>query len=177
MKNVVVFGAAGHTGKYIVRKFREMKEVELTAFVRNPTKFGTMDISGVRIIQGDVLTMAKNIISCACAKEGTVRRIIWITGMGIHHEIRGMRGKMLDMLAKSRPEYIEAADQIAGSGIPYTLLRCPGIQDGENTKYYLTTEAEQPRKKNVDRAAIAQCMADMTENETIGENESLGITN
>lgn len=35
--------------------------------------------------------------------------------MGIHHEIKGIRGMMLNQLAKKRPEYIEAADTIAAS--------------------------------------------------------------
>lgn len=47
--------------------------------------------------------------------------------MGIHHETKGLRGKMLDMLAKKRPEYIQAADTIAASEAITTLLRCPGI--------------------------------------------------
>lgn len=199
MKKVVVFGAAGHTGKYITRKMQSMQDVELTVFVRNPAKFEGMDMSGTAIVhgdalnaadvkkamegqdvllcslEGDVLTMAKNIV--AALETTSVKRIIWITGMGIHHEIGGLRGKMLDMLAKQRPEYITAADTIAVSSVVTTLLRCPGIQNGDNTVYYLTKEGENPRKGNIDRAAIAQCMADMIEDETLGVNESLGITN
>ncbi len=199
MKKVVVFGAAGHTGKYITRKMQSMRDVELTVFVRNPAKFEGMDMTGTTIIQGDalnvadvkkamdgqdvllcslesdVLTMAKNIV--AVLEETTVKRIIWITGMGIHHEITGVRGAMLNLLAKQRPEYIQAADTIAASPAVTTLLRCPGIQDGDNTTYYLTKEGTQPKKNNIHRAAIAQCMADMIEDETLGVNESLGITN
>ena len=199
MKKVVIFGAAGHTGKYITRKMQSMPDVEVSAFVRNPAKFGDMNVQDVNIIQGDalhaedvkkamegqdillcslegdVLTMAKNIVNAL--QESSVKRIIWITGMGIHHEITGLRGIMLNILAKQRPEYIEAADTIAASQAVTTLLRCPGIQDGENEIYYLTQEGKQPRKHNIDRAGIAKCMADMIEDETLGVNESLGITN
>lgn len=199
MKKVVIFGAAGHTGKYITEKMKAQEDLEVSAFVRNPAKFGDMDVSNVSIIQGDalnpedvvrtmdgqevllcslegdVLTMAKNIV--AALEQTSVKRIIWITGMGIHHEIKGLRGKMLDMLAKKRPEYIEAADTIAASKAITTLLRCPGIMNGDNTKYFLTKEGEQPSKKNIDRAGIAQCMLDMIRDESLGVNESLGITN
>ena len=51
-----------------------------------------------------------------------------------------------------------------------TPLRCPGIQNGDNTTYFLTKEGTQPSKKNIDRAGIAQCMADMIEDETLGCN-------
>ena len=199
MKKVVVFGAAGHTGKYITRKMQSMPDVALTVFVRNPAKFEGMDMTGTTILQGDalnaddvkkaldgqdvllcslegdVLTMAKNI--AAALAETSVKRIIWITGMGIHHEITGPHGVMLNMLAKQRPEYIEAADTIAASSAVTTLLRCPGIKDGDNTVYTLTKEGTQPAHWSIDRAGIAQCMADMIEDETLGVNESLGITN
>ena len=199
MKKVVIFGAAGHTSKYLTRKMQKMKDIDLSVFVRNPAKFGDMDMTGINILQGDalnvddvrramegqdillcslegdVLTMAKNIVS-ALGKTG-VKRIIWITGMGIHHEINGLRGVMLNQLAKKRPEYIEAADTIAASPAVTTLLRCPGIQNGDNESYELTKEGVQPSHRNVDRAAIAQCMADMIADETLGANESLGITN
>ena len=119
--------------------------------------------------------MAKNIV--AALEETSVKRIIWITGMGIHHEITGLRGKMLNLYAKKRLEYIEAADVIAASSAVTTLLRCPRIQDGDNENYELIKEGVQPSHRNVDRAAIAQCMADMIADESMGVNDSLGITN
>lgn len=198
-KKVVIFGASGRTGKYIVRRLQGMENVELTVSVRNPDKLKDIDTAGVWVVsgdalkpedvekavqgqeivlaslEGDVLRMAKNIV--AACRASSVRRIIWITGMGIHHEIKGLRGMMLSLYAKKRPEYIEAADTIASSGITYTLLRCPGIVDGENTRYSLTPENVQPKKNSIDRAGIAKCMADMVNNEKMGMNESLGITN
>lgn len=134
MKKVVIFGAAGHTGTYITRKMMSEQDVELSVFVRNPAKFGDMDLTGVNVIQGDAMNaadvktamdgqdvllcslegdvraMAQNIVNALA--ETSVKRIIWITGMGIHHEIKGIHGKMLDMYAKKRPDYIEAADLI-----------------------------------------------------------------
>ena len=199
MKKVVIFGAAGHTGKYITEKMKAEKDIALSVFVRNPEKFGDIDLTDVNVIQGDalnaedvlkamegqeimfcslegdVLTMAKNIVSAL--EKTSVKRIIWITGMGIHHEITGARGIMLNMYAKKRPEYIEAADTIAASVAVTTLLRCPGIKNGDNTKYFLTKEGEQPAHKDIDRAGIAQCMYDLIEDESLGVNESLGITN
>ena len=174
-------------------------DVELTVFVRAPAKFGDMDMKGVTVIQGDalnaadvrramegqdvllcslagdVLPMAKNIV--AALAETTVKRIIWITGMGIHHEIKGINGIMLNQLVKKMPEYIKATDTIAASSAVTTLLRCPGIRDGENESYALTKEGEKLTSWSLDRAAIAQCRADMVTDETLGANDSLGITN
>lgn len=158
------------------------EDIELTVFVRNPAKYGDMDLSNVKVIQGDalaldanavekamegqdtllcllegdVLTMAKNIV--AALEKTSVKRIIWITGMEIHHEIKGARGIILNMLAKQRPEYIEVADLIASSKAITTLLR---FKRGDNIKYFLTKESEQLAHKNIDRAGIAKCMYDM----------------
>ena len=98
MKKVVIFGAAGRTGKYLTRKMRSIADIELSVFIRNPQKFEGMDLSGVNVIQGDalkpedvrramdgqdvllcsldgnVLPMAKNI--AAALSETSVRRII-----------------------------------------------------------------------------------------------------
>ena len=80
-------------------------------------------------------------------------------------------------ICEAKTEYIEAADVIAASKAVTTLLRCPGIQNGDNEKYELTKEGIQPSHRNVDRAAIAQCMADMIADESMGVNDSLAITN
>lgn len=199
MKNIAVLGASGHTGKYIIRKFKQLQDVKLTLFVRNADKLSAQEKENAVVVtgdalnpadvkrvmegqdvllcslEGDVLTMSKNII--AALPDTSVKRIIWITGMGIHGEITGIRGKMLSMYAKKMPEYIEAADLIAASSADTTLLRCPMIQNGDNEIYHLTPESVQPANRPVDRAAIAQCMADMVCNEALGINQSLGITN
>ena len=130
----------------------------------------------VAALEGDVLSMARSLI-VACATANSVRRIIWMTGMGIHGEVKGIRKFFLDQYVRQYPDYIRAADAIAASKIPYTLLRCPNIYDGENAQYDLTTECQQPRNRDVERAAIARCIADMIRDERLGKNKSLGITN
>lgn len=199
MKKIIIFGASGGTGKYITKKMQSIQKVKVSAFVRNPDKLLDLNISNVDVIkgdalnlddvksamvgqdilicslEGDVLTMAKNIVKAL--EETSVKRIIWITGMGIHNEIDGIRGVMLSTYAKARPDYIKAADTIASSKATTTLLRCPMIQDGDNEKYFLTKEGTQPRNKNIERAGIAKCIADMIADETLGINDSLAITN
>lgn len=199
MKKVVIFGAAGQTGQYITRKMLTLPNLKVTAFVRNPAKLKGIDTANLRIIQGDalnakdvkqamegqdillcslngnVLPMAKNIVTSL--SETTVKRIIWITGFGIHSEITGPRGEMLKKYLVAMPEYPLAADTIAKSSAITTLLRCPIILDGDNEVYYLTKEGEQPKDVNVERAAIAKCIADMIADEKLGANESLAITN
>lgn len=49
------------------------------------------------------------------------------------------------------------ADTVAASSAVTTLLRCPGIRDGENEPYTLTKAGENPVCWVVDRAAEAGC--------------------
>ena len=54
MKKVVIFGATGHTGKYLIRKMQQ-QEVELSVFVRTPAKLADVDTAGLNAICGDAL--------------------------------------------------------------------------------------------------------------------------
>lgn len=55
MKNVVIFGATGRTGKYILRKFQQLPDVKLTLFVRSPDKLTAQEKENVTVIQGDAM--------------------------------------------------------------------------------------------------------------------------
>lgn len=199
MKRVVIFGAAGRTGRIITEKILELPDTAVSVFVRDPDKLSPQVRRQANVIrgdalhaadtaramagqdillcslEGDVLTMARNIVR-ALERSG-VRRIVWLTGMGIHREIGGPRGALLARYAAARPAYVEAADTIAACSAATTLLRCPEIRDGDNSSYYLTKEGMPPRPLPVDRAGIAQCMADIVVFEDMGVNDSLGITN
>ena len=196
MKKVLVLGATGRIGSLLVPMLTEDGH-EVRAYVRNPAKaqeFGlkaetmqgdmtdtdalTKAMQGqqivVAILEGDILNFAKGIVQAM--KETEPERVFWMTGMGIHHEIPGLMGKMLDMLVKSNPSYVEAADAIAASGIPYTLVRGAHLTDGKNEKYYIQHEGERLHSNKSDRIAVARFIADMIDSGN-GINESLGVTN
>lgn len=195
MKNILILGATGRIGKLLVPLFSE-KENNITIYVRNMEK--AVEFENVNIIEGDVLdedalagsmkgqdivvavlsgdwlAYANNIVSAL--KKNNINRIIWVTGMGIHHEVPGEVGKMLDELCRQMPEYVQAADRIAESGIAYTLIRAAHLTDGDNSQYYIQQEGESLHANNVDRIAVAHLIHDLIINED-GINKSLGVTN
>ena len=197
MKKIIVLGATGRIGKLLVPLF-ENSEFEVTAYVRDVEKAKNMGLKNVSYVEGDVLDKEKltlaisdkdivvavlsgdlleyteNIVSAL--KKSNVSRIIWVTGMGIHHEVPGEVGKMLDELCRQMPEYIQAADNIVNSGTPYTLIRAAHLTDGQNGKYYVHHEGENLHSNSVDRIAVANFIADLVKNEE-GINSSLGVTN
>lgn len=88
----------------------------------------------------------------------------------------GEIGKMLNELCKEMPEYVQAADMIAASGISYTLIRAAHLTDGTNVRYYVQNEGEALHTNSVDRISVAHFIADLIANHH-GINESLGVTN
>lgn len=200
VKNVLVLGATGRTGRLVVRQLHEAANVTQTLYVRTPDKLLPENKNIAKVIQGDVLdtvaltaamqgqdivvaTLNGNVLDLAksiviAMRESTVSRIIWLTGLGIHREVPGFNGIMLNLLLKKYPEYAEAADTIADSGVSYTLIRAPGITDGQNREYHLTQEGEKLRKNSVTKNAIAKFIVDMVIDESgLGVNSSLGISN
>lgn len=200
MKNVLVLGATGKSGRLAMKELEILKEVKTTAYVRSASKMNGVTKNPVAIIEGDVtdteklhnamenmdfvvsclggdvLPMAKSIVEAM--KNTSVSRVIWLTGRGIHNEVPGPEGEMLKGYLKSMPEFAEAADVIAASGVNYTLVRIPILLDGENKEYDLTDESQVGRCSEVTRAAVARFIADMVVSTNgLGENGSIGITN
>ena len=87
------------------------------------------------------------------------------------------KSTVIDHIKTRSASVATIAGTVAASSAVTTLLLCPCIRDGENETYTLTKEGERPVCWVVDRAAIARCMADMIADETLGANESLGLTN
>ena len=134
-----------------------------------------MDII-ITLLKGEKLvTQAENVVKSM--KENNVKRIVWMTGMGIHHEVPGPIKEILDKLVESQPDYVKAADTIMNSGLDYTLLRGAHLTDGNNMKYYIQKEGEPLRCNTCDRIAIAKFLGEVIINPELYKNESIGLTN
>ena len=125
MKNVLIFGATGRIGKLLVPLF-DKEKYNITVYVRDAKKVGeskkvnmievnTLDETAltermkgqdivIAVLSGDLFTYANNIVSAL--KKNAVKRIIWITGMGIHHEVPGEVEKLLDELCRQMPDIL-----------------------------------------------------------------------
>ena len=198
MKKILILGASSQTGKIILPHLKTLKNLDILCYLRSPEKLS--NFKGLNLIKGDILdqsnlsktmngidmvitllsgpklvTQAENIIKSM--KENKIRRIIWMTGMGIHHEVPGPIKELLDKLAESNPDYIKAADLIMNSGLDYTLLRGAHLTDGDNRIYYVQKEGEYLHSNTCDRIAVAVFIEKIIENFDLYKNESIGITN
>ena len=189
MTNVVVMGATGPSGRYIVEALANT-DLETTLFVRNEAKLAGLPTQNMNIVVGDatskadmeraikgadVLPMAKVLEELVPASS--VKQIVWMPGMGIHNEITGPRGEELARYAQQMPEYIVAADTVAAIPVDVALLRCPLITDGDHVGYELTEEGVQPNELPIERAALAACIVDLITKPGMKKNGSFGLTN
>ena len=198
MKKILILGASSPTGKTLITHLQTLKNIDISCYVRSPEKLSSF--KNIKIIKGDVtdlinlsksmkgmdiiiallkgeklVTQAENVVKSM--KENNVKRIVWMTGMGIHHEVPGPIKEILDKLVESQPDYVKAADTIMNSGLDYTLLRGAHLTDGNNIKYYIQKEGEPLHCNTCDRIAIAKFLGEFIINPELYKNESIGLTN
>lgn len=197
MKKVLTLGADGVLGSEITRQLEAQSEVTQRCFDICPISYQRSNGENVQgdvcdqqklqdavkgmdyivcSLNGDWLKQASTIVSVV--QKGKKAHIIWVTGMGIHNEVPGLYGRMWRKYAQIYPNYIKAADVIAQSGLPYTLVRTADLTQNTNNKYRLYKEGEKVKSKYVSRAAVAKMIVDLiTSERPFGINESIGITN
>lgn len=200
MKQILVLGATGGIGHWAVKLLMETTNHQVTAYVRTPEKLDDMMKTHLQILQGDVLDTeklsaameGKDIVVAALSgdwlgqaksiaaaiKEKHISHVYWVTGLGIHREVPGRTGEILEYYVNRYPEYIEAAEVIATMGIPYTLVRAANLMNGNNMNYYVQMEGEPVHAETVDRCAVAKFIVDSMEGKNEGSTcSSCGVTN
>jgi uncharacterized protein YbjT (DUF2867 family) len=191
MTNVLILGANGSLARVAIDMFLKETDAELTLYLRNSRRLRNIDTSRVRVIEGDVMDpkklkeamigqdvvyanltgnleqMAKTIVD---AMDTTgVKRLIWISSMGIYDEVPGERhGSILNPYRKSAA-VIEASD------LAYTILR-PGWFTNKDEIDYETTQKGEPFKgHDVSRKSIADLILKLAVTPGFEVRRSLGV--
>jgi len=55
MKNVIILGAGGQIARHVIDMLVKKDDVNLTLFLRDKSRLRNRDVSGCRIVEGDVL--------------------------------------------------------------------------------------------------------------------------
>jgi uncharacterized protein YbjT (DUF2867 family) len=119
-------------------------------------------------LAGDLEPQARSIVQ-AMGETG-VRRLIFISSMGIYDEVPGERyGSVLD-------PYRKAAGIIEASDLDYTILRPAWFTDADEVDYE-TTEKGQPFKgRVVSRKSVAALVVKLAESPESEVRRSLGVS-
>lgn len=192
MSNVLILGATGSVARVAIDPFLKDTDAMLTLYVRNARKLKDVDPRRARVVEGDVLDaaklkeamagqdvvyanlagdlerMAKSVVKAMT--ETDVRRLIWISSMGIYNEVPGEKhGSVLDPYRKSA-KVIEASD------LDYTILRPAWFTSADEIDYETTQKGEPFRGGAVSRKSIAALVVKLAQSPQLEVRHSLGVS-
>lgn len=190
MKHILILGANGGLAQTVIPVLLENPEVKLTLLSRNVRHLQRFASERVQIMQGDVMDlaqlesqmqgvdivyanlagnlepMAKNVVQAM--KNSGVKRLIWISSMGIYGETGEDHGAILE-------PYRRSAAVVEASNLDYTVIRPGWFTNSSEINYQLTRKGEPFKGHSVSKRSIAELISKLVERPEYAVRESLGI--
>ena len=190
MKNILILGANGGLAQTVIPVLLENPGLTLTLVSRNILRLQAFANERVNVVQADVMdlpqleslmqgqdvvytnlagnleAMAENIVQAM--NRTNVKRLIWISSMGIYGETGEDHGAILE-------PYRRSAQVVENSRLDYTIIRPAWFTDGHEIDYQLTRKGEPFQGRQVSKRRIAQLIAKLIERPEFSIRESLGI--
>ncbi|MHA3065914.1 NAD(P)H-binding protein [Lacticaseibacillus saniviri] len=204
MTKLVIFAANGQIARIVTDRILNEKafaDVDLTLALRNSQRLS--DLSGqprVRILETDLTkaadvdaaikgqdmvfvavvdhtadnTMTKNVIDAMKAEH--VNRVISTNILGIYDEVPGEFGRWNHEQVASELDAARESDRLlAASGLDYTTLRLPWLNDRDEVKYELTHRNDTYEGVSGSRQSIADVVLRIVADPAFASKDSLGI--
>ena len=177
------------------------KDVELTLFLRNSSRLSNLaNNSRVTVVEGsldnendvnkavsgqDMVFVAvvdhtsnnawtKNVI--AAMKANNVQRVVFTNILGLYDEVSGEFGRWnRQSVMSGLPAAINSDKLLDESGLDYTTLRLPWLNDRDEVKYVVTHKNDQYNGVSGSRQSIADVVLKIVADPTFGSKDSLGI--
>ncbi|MBU5365490.1 SDR family oxidoreductase [Enterococcus devriesei] len=134
-----------------------------------------VDVVYANLAGKDIEEQAKTVVA-AMDKTG-VKRLIWISTLGIYDEVPGKYGewnhKMLD--GGYLETYGAAAKVIEASDIDFTIIRPAWLTNHDEVEYELTKKGEPFKGTEVSRKSIADFVTKLILDPQLYVGESLGV--
>lgn len=190
MKNILILGATGSLAQVVIPILLKNNNLKLTLVARNIKHLTNAVNERINIISADVTSleqlesimqrqdivyanlagelvhMAKNIVSAMDKLK--IKRLIWISSMGIYNETGNYHGAILQ-------PYCDSAEIIEHSNLDYTIIRPAWFTNDSQIDYTLTSKGQQFIGQQVSRRSIAALIVKLLERPDYAIRESLGI--
>lgn len=194
MTKILILGAYGQIARVATRLLLERTDAELTLYLRQASRLSSLEGNGrIRLVEGDVLDattldaaitgqdvvyanlsgdmerQARAIVA-AMDKAG-VRRLIFISSMGIYDEVPGERyGAILD-------PYRHSAAVIEASDLDYTIIRPAWLSNDSEIAYGTTVKGQSFAHAGdyVSRKSVADLIVKLVTDPGLGVRESFGV--
>jgi len=192
MTRVLILGANGQVARHTVPVFLRETDAQLTLFLRRAQRLPNPNPARCTVVEGDVLDQpalikamegqdavfaslsgdmarqARTII--AAMKEAGLRRLVFISSMGIYGEVPGERYRsILD-------PYRDAAAAIEASGLDYTVLRPGWFVREPRVDYRLTQKGEPFIGHDVTLDSLSDLIVKLATKPALHVGESLGVS-
>lgn len=199
MTNVLVLGAHGKIARLATDQLLANPENRLTLFLRNADRLADRAGDRVKVIDGDagneadlkaalagidivyanlagkIEDEAKAVVNAMDAVG--VKRLIWISTLGIYDEVPGAFGKwnhqMLD--GGYLETYAAAAKTIENSDLDDTIIRPAWLSNHDEIDYETTQKGDSFKGTEVSRKSIAALVTKLVADPTQAIHESLGV--
>lgn len=190
---LLILGANGQLARHTLPFLLRNSEIALTLFLRDTRRLNNPDPRRVTIMEGDVLdskrlraaihgqdvvyanlagdmaAQAQAIIS-AMQAEG-VKRLIFISSMGIYSEVPGERYRsVLD-------PYRDSAALIEASDLEYTILRPGWFTRDEAINYQITQKGEPFKGHDVSLNSLSDLISKLITTPGLHVRQNLGVSN
>jgi uncharacterized protein YbjT (DUF2867 family) len=191
MTSILIVGANGSIARVAADLFLKETDARLTLYLRNARRLKRLESDPVRVVEGDVLdtktltqamagqdvvyaNLAGDLVPMAWSvvtamRDAGVRRLIWISSMGIYGEVPGQRySSVLD-------PYRDSAKVIEASDLDWTILRPGWFTNGDEIDYETTQKGEPFRGHDVSRKSVASLVVKLATTPGLEVRKSLGV--
>ncbi len=203
MKNVLILGAYGQIARIVEeRLLQEQPDTHLTLYLRNSSRLDYLaDNPRVTIVDGDIHNTAildkamkgqdivyisnvdhdpdqaetRDVI--AAMKENDVKRVIATNILGIYNEVGGEFGRWnAEVVGQAGIESAAKADELLEhSGLVWTTMRLPWLNDRDEVKYALTQKGQPFDGVSGSRQSIADVVVRIIKDPSFLADQSVGI--
>ena len=192
MTNVLVLGANGQLARNTTAVFLRDTDARLTLYLRRASRLQNSDPKRVTILEGDVLDgktleaamqgqqvvyanlvgdmkgQAEHIIAAMHATG--VRRLIFISSMGIYGEVPGEKYRsVLD-------PYRDSAATIEASNLDYTILRPGWFTHDDEVSYEITQKGQPFKGHDVSLNSLSDLIVKLAVTAGMQSRRSLGVS-
>lgn len=192
MIRILILGANGQLARNTIPVFLQQGQVELTLYLRRAKRLTNPDRVRVKVIEGDVLdrraletamcgqdvvyanlagdmtAQARTII--AAMKSMGLKRLIFISSMGIYSEVPSERYRsVLD-------PYRDSAALIEASDLDYTILRPGWFTHDAGVDYQLTQKGEPFKGHDVSLNSLSDLIVKLALSPALEVRRSLGVS-
>lgn len=195
---ILVIGANGQIARLAEKFLLADNNLEVTLLLRNKKRLAELE-NKAKLVEGDVtdsVELAKimhgqdvvyanlagqNIAAQAesvvkAMKISGVKRLIWISTLGIYDEVPGKFGEWNNKtLGDYLTRYRAAADVIEATDLEYTIIRPAWLTNNDEVDYEITQKDEAFKGTEVSRKSIAALVYHLILNPNEEIRKSIGV--